>query len=214
MIDLQKFCCNPGSDRDHLKRPFNQGGFTNATNGHLIIRVPVMMEYQDQDDPDLSKHDTWFGTEPEAWFKCPVIEVAEPGVCPYCNGTKEVYVCPECDGEGEVELSTDFNYYDEEECKTCDGSGQISEPDLEKIKKRKPYIGLNPTKVICFHCDGTGVAGYYHKGIEVGGLLFSDLYLSWLCQLPNCEIGPFGETEPARIRFDGGEGLIMPRRKD
>ena len=214
MIDLQKFCHKPSDGRDELRQPFNQGGFTNASNGHLIIRVPVMPEYQDQEKPDLSKHDKWFSAKPEAWFKCPVVEEAEPGVCPYCNGAKEACICPECDGEGEVELSTDFNCYDEEKCKTCDGNGQISESDLEKIKKLKPYFSYPDLKRPCFHCDGTGVAGYDHKCVEVGGIPFSGLYLSWLCQLPNCEIGPFGEKEPARIRFDGGEGLIMPRRKD
>ena len=31
--------------------------------------------------------------------------------------------------------------------------------------------------------------------------------------LPNAEIGPFKPTESARFRFDGGDGLIMPRLK-
>lgn len=212
-IDLQKFCSRD-IQKPNLCQPFNQGGFTNATNGHLIIRVPAIDGYKEQLVPNLAKLLPQFSEEPAEWFKCPVIKVAEPGVCPYCNGAKEGYVCPECDGEGEVELSTDFNYYDEEVCKSCDGSGQISESDLEKIKKRKPYLGLNPVKDICFHCEGTGVAGYDHKGVKVGGIPFSDLYLSWLCQLPNCEIGPLGEYLPARFRFDGGDGLIMPRRED
>lgn len=213
MIDIQKFCYEPRDGRDELWQPFNQGGFTNASNGHLIIRVPVMSEYQDQEKPDLTKHDKWFSAEPEAWFKCPEITEPELGLCQHCWGEIEMFVCPECLGSGRIDFQTKYNDY-VVECELCDESGQLRKGEIEALSNWHTELKKYDKKEPCNNCGGTGKQAYIHKDIEVGGLPFSDLYLSWLCQLPNCEIGPFGEKEPARIRFDGGEGLIMPRRKD
>jgi len=45
---------------------------------------------------------------------------------------------------------------------------------------------------------------------KYGQAYFANYLLSMLSELPGCEIGPFGEKGPARIRFDGGDGIIMP----
>ncbi len=48
--------------------------------------------------------------------------------------------------------------------------------------------------------------------VDVGDLKFSRRYLRWLRALPSCQIGLNDAGDPARFRFDGGEGLLMPRR--
>ena len=57
----------------------------------------------------------------------------------------------------------------------------------------------------CAECNGTGKT-------KIDGISFSDVYLSWIAELPNAKIAPTGFTTPARFKFDGGEGLLMPMR--
>jgi len=83
----------------------------------------------------------------------------------------------------------------EQDCEECGGSGRID------------FAGINNR---CQECSGKGKTPR-HIGVEVGGIPFSDVYLSWIAELPGAEIGPMGPLEPARFRFKGGEGLLMPR---
>lgn len=82
-------------------------------------------------------------------------------------------------------------------CEECNGKG------------KHKYQG---TFINCEECDGTGEY-MRHLGIEIGEAKFSDVYLSWIAELPGAEIGPFKAMDPARFRFTGGEGLLMPRKK-
>jgi hypothetical protein len=51
--------------------------------------------------------------------------------------------------------------------------------------------------------------------VQIGEALFNRNYLERLQSLPGVVIGPKGPEDPAWIKFDGGDGLIMPiRRKD
>lgn len=84
----------------------------------------------------------------------------------------------------------------EQDCPDCNGKGKFK------------YKGET---VQCEECDGKGRFDR-HISDDVGGVLFSDVYLSWIAALPNPSIGPFGATDVARFKFDGGEGLLMPRR--
>ncbi len=45
---------------------------------------------------------------------------------------------------------------------------------------------------------------------KIGRALFSDELLNTFLVFQHVEIGTFGEHDPARVLFDGGEGLIMP----
>lgn len=79
-------------------------------------------------------------------------------------------------------------------CGECNGKG--------KHKHRGTFI-------TCEDCEGKGEI-QRHLGIDVGPAKFSDVYLSWLAELPGVEIGPFEPFDPARFRFQGGDGLLMP----
>jgi len=83
-----------------------------------------------------------------------------------------------------------------QECPDCGGTGMV-----------KPY----GKKIKCDECNGEGKYPL-HASIEIGGVNFSDVYLSWIAELPGAEIGPLGPEDPARFRFTGGDGLLMPRR--
>ena len=80
------------------------------------------------------------------------------------------------------------------ECEKCGGDGQIDGG-------------------VCAWCEGKGKYAYEDDREEIAGCLFGHKSLSLLNTLPNCEISPTGPRTPAWIRFGGGDGLLMPRRR-
>ena len=50
--------------------------------------------------------------------------------------------------------------------------------------------------------------------VDIGEALFNRNYLERLQSLPNVMIGVLAAEAPAWIKFDGGDGLLMPIRKD
>lgn len=86
-------------------------------------------------------------------------------------------------------------------CPECDGEKRFP---MKPIKEPVEYY-------TCENCEGTGKV-WLHRNVEIGGTAYSDVYLSWIAELPNAEIGPFPFPDAARFRFDGGDGQLMPRR--
>ena len=122
--------------------------------------------------------------------------------------TGKRYSCPECDGDGEVHLITDWSDYGEETCDTCDGLGQLSKDHWLRLMPK----GSNPVGVDCYSCDGTGKK-HDEKEVRIGDVLFTDTLLVKISALPNCEIGVIDKNSPAIFRFNGGDGLLMPRHE-
>lgn len=58
-------------------------------------------------------------------------------------------------------------------------------------------------------CDGKGQISL-DRDVEIGRVAFKEAALALVQVLPNIEIGPLGPHSPARIRFNGGDGLLMP----
>lgn len=92
MLDLTPFY-NANHIRQELTKPFSDSYFTYATDGHIIIRVPLQ-DYVvgNPGAPDVSR---LFADNPlkigAQWFAIPDLpdKVTEP--CPYCE-----HGCPEC----------------------------------------------------------------------------------------------------------------------
>ena len=88
------------------------------------------------------------------------------------------------------------------ECEECEGSGWVT-----------PRTRWNEyDEQECKTCGGDGRVGQ-DRPVDIGEACFTDRLLEKLRHLPNVKIGPFGPDEAARITFDGGDGLLMPRRK-
>lgn len=90
-------------------------------------------------------------------------------------------------------------------CTDCEGTGK---DDLNEC----PECGH---KKDCPDCDGTGkvkedIAPRY---LKIGNQSFDEKYLYLIQGFPNVRIGPATGLIAARIKFDGGEGLLMPGRK-
>ncbi len=117
-IDLQKFCADEDDLRHYLWRPFSQGEYTYALDGHIAVRVPRIFYISEVDrTPDCSK--IFPVVFPECSlrlceFKFPEEELIK---CLHCsNGIvyQEAHECPTCECEGELN------------CEDCRGVGKIN----------------------------------------------------------------------------------------
>lgn len=94
-------------------------------------------------------------------------------------------------------------------CDECRGTGQ----DFS-IGRCCPKCGNNDFP--CEDCEGTGWVDSF-KNIMVGGFLFSGRFIHMLSSLPNSTVNasksptdkPYQRTGILRIRFDGGQALLM-----
>ena len=206
-MNLQRFCATPGDVREHLHKPWREGKWVYATNGHVCVRLS---------DPDckvdaIPKPDK--APEPDALFTkyidnrdgeflvLPKLPNAQK--CVECSGrgTHPAVKCPDCD---DGEFTHGMHTY---ECKTCS-------PDKDGCE---PGWLIAHTEVAthvreCYFCDGRG---FQKASAELGGKYFELGYLNWLMRLPQLRVrtgDPDKTDEAAAFIFDGGQALLMPLR--
>lgn len=102
-------------------------------------------------------------------------------------------ICSACDGKA-MDLK----------CPDCMGKGTYKWEN----KKCECEGCYGTGKVDCHKCLGTGKT----LPIAIGSGHFSYLLLKKIQRLPNIKIGPTGPQDPAWLKFDGGEGLLMPMK--
>ena len=174
---LKLFC---GQDSIN-KNPWTGEGFTQATDGHILIRTGVHLDVLESFLAPLTGKLVESKLVSE-WYPISEIVMPKEQDCPICKG-KQTIECLECRGLGNVSFSSCFNSYICE-CKNCEGAG-----DSE-----------------CVHCSGTGILPVK---IPLGGTFFSSHYLQLLRDnIPDCEIGITGEYTPALLKFNDGDGLL------
>jgi hypothetical protein len=209
MIDLQQFCADPYDPRIYLTRPFTLGNYTLASNGHILIRVDHQDGYLSPENmpenatnavlsiPDTaySKLGTETGTLPLAGYKPYLVE------CGTCAGTGKINTCPQCGGWGEIC----------EDCETCDGAGCIPSTQMPALREKFALSTPPAEPYRCPECYGLGQRCPAQTHI-LGDTTLGTQYLLLAKTLPNANIYAFGRTDPALIVFDGGIGVLMPRR--
>jgi hypothetical protein len=202
-IDLQRFCADDHDLRAHLRQPFRRGEFVYATNGHVLLRVPVADGYDaavnDKAPTKLEEMFACIDAEPVAWRDMPPVH--EVHKCARCGGTGKLCVedCESCGGKGEFDR--DGYTYD---CQACGTEGviEVGEPAGKQLD--------------CFDCNGRGHESSQRQninhdqpppeiGVNVG-------YLSWLAALPGIVCAPQDHEKAVRFKFDGGHALLMPMR--
>ena len=200
MIDLEKFC-RKSHYTETLTEPFSEGDYVYVADGSILIRVDKIPEitktYPSVKAKQILEENKIDGNE--IWIDPPKFEIMEIN-CTECEGAGKIIICKECSGSGSLEFSSDYNDYDVE-CKSCFGKGT-------EDKK-------------CEDCEGTGKYKKYstpiiEKPITIDGsleqieIILNGMYLEMIQDLPNIKIALQGKTEPIKLKFDGGIGLLMP----
>jgi hypothetical protein len=182
------------ASRPTFCHPFTRGKWTYATDGRIAVRVPAL-EGIPQGEVAVENVFTAITSQE---FPLPA-DIPEPAQekCSACKGYGKITICSECDGEGTKECDTCGH---EEECKSCNGNGT------------RPTAGPNAKE--CDNCDGIGhTIKYISIRLELQS--FSDRYLRLIRALPGIRL--FQNVNPgdiATFSFDGGEGVLMPLRRD
>lgn len=210
---LKLFCCT-NSEKEALAEPYSSGDFTFATNGHVQIRVSRLPEVPESEIAPkiaITEHDAvgkHYLKEPTEWVALPAVTV-EPKCCTCCGGTGKAFQCPECDGDGWIGTETPWHRYDDQECKSCKGTGQVSESRYALMSSWKAFMP-DPVPENCDSCNH-GII-WPMVGEVINGVRINVRFLNLIGRLPGAQLGLFGELEIARFRFDGGDGLVMPMK--
>ncbi|MDY0164628.1 hypothetical protein [Desulfobotulus sp.] len=162
--------------------PFVMDGYMQATDGKILVRVPITNTLLALAGPNCGKHTAtigewlWSGHHAVDWVDLPIIDMESLEPCGTCRGTLKVPAmdtCPECDGEGEIPSRAQVV-----DCTTCDSTGKKIDTE-------------NPVKI-----------GEAHIQIR---------YLLKIAGLSGAKIAQVSRWyDPVPFVFDGGQGVVMP----
>lgn len=195
---LQKFCHT--WDRK-LNSPFNNGGYTYATDGFILLRTPTCIaerNLEGSDFPEDSITQQFAGPFNQSFKLSDFFTEEKKEACSTCNETGKLTECPECEGSGEIELDSGYNFYSVE-CQSCEGTGYIEDDEEGED---------------CDSCEGTGKVSV-RTLIKIGSASFDNRLLNKLIDnLPEDTTiaPPKSDLKPALLSWSGGTGLIMPVR--
>ena len=216
---LSAFCKSWGD----LSSPFRVGDFVYATDGYVAVRVSGAALEGDLPESgnsiitgaaekldDLPSDSVGYGTP------LPIHGhdfEQEERQCENCEGEGVLYDCLECGGSGEIEFDSGYADY-ADTCKSCDGHGQIVRSQWERTFPRR---GVELTTVTeCDDCDGSGKVSS-NPDIYINGVCFQGQFLKRFMGFEGATIEVYSACvgmeqvhKPALVKWDEGEGLIMP----
>ena len=108
--DLQKFCADRDDIRYRMQKPFSQGEFTYATNGHVLICVQRLPDVAE--DNEAPQCGALISKIPPAvnWIPIPECAALPEVECDECHGTG-MATCPTCEHDSD--------------CENCNHTGQV-----------------------------------------------------------------------------------------
>ena len=110
MIDLQQFCPK-WAYREWMERPFSRAGYTWATDGKLMVRVPLREDVPEHRNNLADVERVWPKTWPTTWRQplSAKLPSAEYVTCDVCDARGREHECPDCQCI----------------CRACSGDGQL-----------------------------------------------------------------------------------------
>lgn len=198
MVDLERFC-STDKPAPHLNKPFSDGAFSYACDGHLILRVPLREDVTKKRPEQIKLNRMFFGNNGQEYGPLPDYEPLEKEKCESCKGSGVCSVCDECAGAGDLDFESERNTYCVE-CKSCRGRGSIAGGTEQ-----------------CDRCGGDGeVLANEWEFVDIGddelGLALG--LLEKIKELPRVKLGTLDKKAGyVPFIFDGGDGLIMTRRR-
>lgn len=196
-VDLQKFCSHDDL-REYLRQPWTHKGRTYASNGHVLVCVSCPEHSETIANNPLADKVIDLLAKAGKTNYAPLTGFKKPEQCGACHGkgqTRQVK-CDDCDGEGEFSHGRH-----EYKCKECEGDGWMAASAFDDDAE-------------LHDCPNCGGAGYHHSDAKFGVANFSSVYLLWLSELPGVQMATSEFPAAAHFTFDGGEGLLMPRRPE
>lgn len=205
-IDLMPFCDRDSGRRYDMSKPFIQGPpsdeWTYATDGRVCIRTKqsISSTWEKTKLPNAAGLEQWHhGGQWRPWPKQVRLEAYRDtdDVCPMCDGLgcfgdfKDIRECTDCYGDGWIYTRID-KYGDR--CERCD------------------CINGFRGGVKCDYCGGEG-STHRPSVLVLEDRIIGGGYARKVERLPGLEWRPTdSDLETAiALRFEGGEGLLMPR---
>jgi len=177
--------------REELKEPWSEDGYTFCSDGHILLRVPLVADIVRQ--PSFNQKMPWPDTAllPEM-VKAKRVKI-NTEKCSICKGSGEVLTCPDCEGLGVVSWEVGRHEY-EHDCYECDGTGFINSGDGDK----------------CEECDGTGQVVKTEVAHIDGNRGISNIKMNKLATLPGCLFTKKTISDNMfYFKFEGGDGFVM-----
>jgi hypothetical protein len=192
-FDITSFCSTE-KGRTYICNPFNSGGFSVATNGHILVRVPAQEAYVGNEVPPNFEKATSGMDDPLVFTPLPPLNF-ELGPCSVCKGYGNTAECPECNGEGEHECCECGR---STECDYCHGKGYFA---VGKVVEGA---------TACEMCMGKGVLPVERYALLDPTSCYDIKYLMMIHALPGILVALRGDSVPMVFKFDGGMGMLMP----
>jgi RecJ-like exonuclease len=212
LTELTVFCKSWGD----LSTPFYHNHFVYATDGNLAIRIPAenlndnLPEKGNRNVAEMAeKLDEYFAADYSKQESHTLSDFdfdLETELCEHCEGEGKLYACDECDGDGIVVYSTDYNDY-EHECGSCNGDGYFTKSEWEREFPRSNVENADHQE--CEDCGGAGTISA-NPDIYFDEVRFQGKLLKKFMQFEGATITISKKMTPALIKWDGGEGILMP----
>lgn len=192
--DLMAFCAHP-KNRQHLAAPASINGFTYATNGQVVVRVPGnIAPGPGPAFPDLEGIYRDRGIDGLAYQEFSPVVVPPPARvrCSHCSGHRHIVDCTVCEASG-IHTCADRDCRCDHDCGQCNGLGVV------------PVASTDEGAYLCDRCNGTG-AKLDDRVVDLGGNLAINLLpLQAIQRLPGpMQWSPPVPTRTERDRFDDG----------
>jgi hypothetical protein len=194
LLEILKEFCSAEESRPTLHTPFSRGECSYSTDGRIIIRVPRLDSVPERSGAPLAEK-LWSKARIDilklkGWVEMPELPELQFNLCDDCFGSGMCEACPECEIIGSKSVDG--------VCVECENKNFHN---CEQFR--------------CEACNGSGKHPVA-KRVTLGNTDLNLIYLRKINRLKGLLFSPTmpSPNDPVPFKFDGGDGLLMPMRKE